>query len=322
MKYEPKVSVLMSVYNNEEYLGLSIKSVLDQTLKDFEFIIVDDCSKDNSLSIIKKYMKFDKRIVLLENKKNIGLTKSLNKALKKARGRYIARLDSDDIALNNRLKIQYDYLNNNIDVFLIGTGWFVINESGKRLEVRSHIQDYDHIKRTLPIRNCVHHPTFMFRNQTGLYYRNKFRYAQDYDLLLRILTSGEKICNLKYPLIEYREHTNSITMKRTAMQQLFMGKAREFYQQRLRYKKDNYKKFNPKEILSLDLEHSISKDILSYEIYSSFKMNDFIKTRKIIRKYWKYYGQVNKLFVYYTISFFGKRCIDIFRKARRIIKSR
>ena len=122
----PKVSVLMSVYNGEKYLKEAIKSILGQSFKDFEFIIINDGSIDKTEKIIKVFN--DKRIVLI-NQENIGLTKSLNNGLKLAQGDYIARMDADDVALSYRLEKQVKFLDSNPHIFLVGSSCYLINES-------------------------------------------------------------------------------------------------------------------------------------------------------------------------------------------------
>ncbi|MCI0471302.1 MAG: glycosyltransferase, partial [Candidatus Aminicenantes bacterium] len=107
------ITVLMSVFNNAAYLREAIDSILNQTYTDFEFLIIDDASTDSSKEIISHY--HDTRIRLIENKRNIGLTKSLNKGLHKAKGEYIARMDADDISLPDRLAVQYAFLQENPD---------------------------------------------------------------------------------------------------------------------------------------------------------------------------------------------------------------
>ena len=102
----PLVSVVMSVYNDSKYLSESIKSILDQTLKDFEFIIVDDGSLDNSFDLLRRFKKKDNRIKILKNNSNMGLAFSLNKAIKESKGKYIARMDADDLSMPDRLKKQ------------------------------------------------------------------------------------------------------------------------------------------------------------------------------------------------------------------------
>ena len=107
-----KVSVLMSVHNDESNVGNAIESILNQTFEDFEFLILDDCSTDDTFPICNNFQKTDKRIKLFKNQKNIGLTKSLNKLIKESSGEFIARQDSDDKSYSNRLMVQCDQLSN------------------------------------------------------------------------------------------------------------------------------------------------------------------------------------------------------------------
>ena len=116
----PKISVVMPAYNAEKYIGEAIESILNQTFKDFEFIIINDGSVDHTKEIIREYN--DPRIVLLENDKNRGIVLSLNKGLDAATGKYIARMDADDIALKNRFERQVEYLDEHKDIGVLGTG--------------------------------------------------------------------------------------------------------------------------------------------------------------------------------------------------------
>ena len=119
------ISVIMSNYNTpEEYLREAIESILNQTYKNFEFIIIDDCSTDNSLEIIKSYN--DERIVLIENEENIGLTKSINKGLAVAKGEYIARMDADDVSLPQRFEKQINYMNDHTELIVCGSSMELI----------------------------------------------------------------------------------------------------------------------------------------------------------------------------------------------------
>ena len=114
-KNTPIVSVIMATYNSESTIKESIESILSQKYKNFEFLILDDCSSDNTLRIIKSYQKIDERIKIFENKKNIGLTKSLNLLIKRSSGEYLARQDADDISYEQRLEKQIDFcIKNNI----------------------------------------------------------------------------------------------------------------------------------------------------------------------------------------------------------------
>ena len=251
----------MSVYNGNRYLDECILSILNQTFKDFEFIIIDDCSLDNSLEILKKYQKLDSRIILIKNKRNIGLTKSLNRGIKKAKGFYIARQDVDDLSQQNRLKVQYNYLENNVDIFLVGSSAIIIDENGKETGVRLKKQDYKKVQKKLPKNNCIIHPAIMFRNDNNTFYREKFRYAQDYDLYLCLLTKGQKIMNLSEILLKYRYNTNTMTFSSRGKQAMFAEKARTFYMQRVNGNKDEYDTFNPKEIMESDTNINPEKNI-------------------------------------------------------------
>jgi len=136
---KPKISVIMSVYNGEKHLPRAIDSVLEQTFEDFEFIIVNDGSTDNTPKILGSYS--DKRIYVI-NQENMGLTRSLNEAIELPRGAYIARMDADDISLPDRLLYQVDFLDGNEDVCLLSSSYYVIDESGTvKLRVSAIAED-------------------------------------------------------------------------------------------------------------------------------------------------------------------------------------
>jgi glycosyltransferase involved in cell wall biosynthesis len=302
----------MSVYNGGKYLGESIQSILGQTFSNFEFIIINDCSTDNSLTIINDYIKKDKRIVLINNSRNLGLTKSLNLGIKEARGKYIARIDSDDIALPNRLKTQYDFLEKNKDIFLVGSSSYTIDESGKVRTIKKVLTNVEYIRDKLSIQNCISHPTIMFKNE-GFTYRENFVYSQDYDFYLILLSNHKKITNLVEPLIKYRISTNAISWSKKSAQNNFALRAKEFYHQRLVHGKDDYEHFNPDEILSIDVDGSTDEMILRAEIEAKFKLNEFNDVKSICTKYFKHYGFVNRITVYYLLSFMGKDIVNTLR---------
>jgi glycosyltransferase involved in cell wall biosynthesis len=309
-----KISVIMAVYNSEEFLEETIRNIINQTFNNFEFIVIDDCSTDNSLNIIKNYTKQDKRIILIENKKNIGLTKSLNKGLRIAKGKYIARIDADDIALSERLEKQYKYLEEHQDIFLIGGAALVIDKNGKEIKKYKPIVNENQLKRLLKKGNAIYHPTVMFRNEKNNFYREKFYYSQDYDFYLTMLLKGKRLINIPDLLIKYRINPEAISFSQRTKQKLFAEKAKEFYHQRLKHGKDEYDKFNPSEILSIDVEKSIDKMVLAAEIKASFKLNNLKRAKKFCRKYFKYYGFFNKYIIYYTLSFMGEKFINLVRK--------
>lgn len=206
----PKVSVIMGVYNDEKFLYESIDSILKQSFKDFEFIICDDGSTDNSLKIINSFK--DERIIFLQNEKNLGLANTLNKCIRCSKGEYIARMDSDDISLNDRLRKQVEYLDQNLKVAVVGTQAYFIDENGKR---------FKNFNRTLKIsfeetirKSNLIHPSTMIRknilNEVKGYSVNELTHrAEDYDLWCKIAEKGYGLVNLPEYLFEYRENADA-----------------------------------------------------------------------------------------------------------------
>jgi len=212
--YSPKVTVLMSVYNGEQYIEEAIDSILSQTFPDFEFLIIDDASTDNSFNIISKYT--DNRIKIIQNEDNLGLTKSLNKGLKIAKGEYIARMDADDISIKERLEKQIKYLESDPSCVLISCFIDIIDKNGISInEWTSDIraQTYELIRDTLPRENCIAHSTIMFRRSIleKYSYNQEQIHSQDYDLYLNLVSDGIRIGKITEKLVKYRSHPKSIT---------------------------------------------------------------------------------------------------------------
>ena len=218
------ISVLMPVYNAENYVEEAIRSILVQSYNNFEFLILDDFSSDKTLKIIKNYIKLDKRIKLFTNKKNIGLTKSLIKLIKFSKGSYIARMDSDDISHPERFRQQLEYFKKNPSLILIGTNGNKINKDGKvysdlKLKELSQKQ----LKKKLIFNNYFIHSSLMFKKKFYLKvggYRGFFKYAQDYDLLCRMSKVGEMF-NSNKKLINVRYHNNSLSFIKKKKQNLY-----------------------------------------------------------------------------------------------------
>lgn len=303
----PKISVIMSVYDGEKYLDESIQSILNQTFKDFEFIIINDCSTDNSLYIIKQYATKDKRIVLIENEENIGLTKSLNKGLKIAKGKYIARMDADDVALSERFNKQYNYLEKNKNVFLLGTSAMMIDEDGNRSIKITAITQEKKIYSRLRKKNTIIHSSIMFRNDFELFYRENFKYAQDYDLYLRVLSEGKIIKNILEVLLYYRVCKNSISFSRMGTQIIYSMVANKYYLERSKYGKDSYYELNDNFVYELQFKDPYRKSLQKANIKSSFAINEFKKTRRLCLEYIKDYGVFSKILLLYLLSYFGPK---------------
>ncbi len=210
------ISIIMSVYNAEKYLKESLESILSQTYKNFEFIIVEDCSSDSSLNILKEYAMQDQRIILIENKRNLGLTKNLNKAIKISKRKYIARMDADDISEKNRLEEQIKFLENNHEIDILGTFSKNINELGEVIGRRKAPIKHEDILKLLPKVNPIAHPTVMFRKsslkQIGGY-NEAYRKCQDYELWFRAASFGLKMHNIPNFLMKYRMNDNYVTRK-------------------------------------------------------------------------------------------------------------
>ena len=212
---KPKISVVMSVYNGSSYLPEAVESILKQTYSHFEFIIIDDGSVDNTWEILLDYATQDQRIALYRNEKNIGLTKSLNKGLRLAKGDYIARQDADDISLPARLEEQLTYMASHETVAMACAGVQIISGSGKVLKTYTPPQNPAVLRWQLLYRNPIRHATVIWRRQpieryVGLYDPN-FRFAQDYDLWVRI-ANRFPIGVLPLVLVKYRTHAESIYM--------------------------------------------------------------------------------------------------------------
>jgi glycosyltransferase involved in cell wall biosynthesis len=202
----PRVSVIMGVYNTKRYVAEAIESVLKQTYKDFEFIIIDDTSTDGTSEILQKYAKKDKRIKLIKNKTNLGLTKNLNVGLRKAKGEFIARMDADDVSLPNRFATEVQFLDKHPDVALAGTWADIINNEGKIIGEIKYTTEHKQIRRNMTERSQIIHPSVMFRkrivNEVGMY-DEKLRTAQDYEYFARVM-SKFKVANIPKKLLHYR----------------------------------------------------------------------------------------------------------------------
>lgn len=235
----PKVSVVMSVYNAEKYLREAIESILNQTFKDFEFIIIDDASTDNSLKIIESYK--DPRIVMLKNEKNIGLTKSLNRGLKIAKGEYIARMDADDVSLPTRLQKQCSFLDKNSNCAVCGTFVFLIDSQSNIIGKSVKPIKSKDISKELQFNNCLTHGSVMMR-KTVLemvgFYDEEIKRAQDYDLWVRISEIFE-IRNLPKFLYCWRNHCENIENKYCDEQRYYVKFARNKIQKKYDSLKEN-----------------------------------------------------------------------------------
>lgn len=227
-----EISVIMTVYNTpEDYLKAAVESILNQSFKDFEFIIIDDCSKKNPESIISSYN--DSRIIFVRNKENLGVNLAPNVGLKIAKGKYIFRMDSDDIAHPDRLQKQKDFLDKNPQVDVLGTAF----EKFPKLQVIKYPQDDEQIKYTMRfLHNAICNPSVAIRkssiDELNMKYSKEDTVCEDYGMWLRYIDKLT-FANLDEVLLNYRWHKNNISKKRTLVQstgaQILMFEAQSKY---------------------------------------------------------------------------------------------
>jgi len=209
----PLISVVMAVYNRECYVAQAVESILAQTLPDFEFLITDDGSTDRSLAILRDYAARDGRIRLWSGP-NQGKSKSRNELLDRARGEFIAVMDSDDVALPHRFERQVAFLREHPEVVCVGGSILEIDESGRELVVTANPPEDEIIQEfMLKGHNKITHPTMMMCREAAMAvggYREEMLHCEDLDLCLRLGERG-RLANLEEVLLRYRIHPGSET---------------------------------------------------------------------------------------------------------------
>lgn len=213
---KPKISVVMSVYNGEKYLKEAIESILRQTFKDFEFIIVDDGSSDSTLKILRLYEE-DERIKILVNEKNSGLIYSLNRGVKAAIGKYIVRMDADDIADKKRIEQQFLQMESDKNIAICGSAVNMFFEGIPLVKRRLNVPlSYEEIKVETIFQATFVHPSTIIRKEIlereNLKYEDEYKYAEDYGLWTNIVHKY-KAANLENALLDYRVVKQSETRK-------------------------------------------------------------------------------------------------------------
>ena len=207
----PRVSVVMPVYNGEEYVGQAIESILSQTYGDFEFIIIDDGSTDHSLEIIKTYN--DLRIVLICNETNLKLIPTLNKGFNLAKGEYIARMDADDISLPGRLARQVEFMDGSPAIGVCGTWAELFGDCGQSFW--RFADQPDAVKCMLLFGCCIVHPSVMIRKksiETGFSYSDEYPHGEDYALWVH-MAQKYNIANIPEVLFKYRKTASQVSSK-------------------------------------------------------------------------------------------------------------
>lgn len=243
----PLVSVVMPVYNSEFYLVNSIKSILEQTFSSFEFFIIDDGSTDRSLEIISDMSQIDERINLIKNEMNLGVAISLNKGIAMSKGKYIVRMDADDISLPRRLEEQVKFMEARPEVDVLGTGCMLIDKSGVRLRDFVFPSHSLMLQWDLPFFTPLIHPSVMMRSSTikkigG--YDPQMKHTEDYDLWWRVSLSGG-LANLQEIHLLLRSHGENVSVRYQSQQEEFSRRIGAKY-------------------MSLVLERDISEEVIEH----------------------------------------------------------
>lgn len=271
------VSVVMPAYNAEDFIADSIRSILDQTYENWEFIIINDCSSDNTAQIIERFLDNDPRIKLIHNKENLGPAKSSNICLKHTKGEFIARLDADDISKPLRFEKQVKFLNIHPDIALIGSGAYLIDDFGCIIRKINVISRDSIIRKLMMHVNLFIHSSIIARKKViedmgG--YREKFRYSYDYDLFLR-LCDKYKLSNVSQYLISWRTSITSITMQHHTLQRIYADIARKFAVERKEKGSDSYDYTDFDEKINEMMNKNYGRYLCDYGVYKALFMKQY-----------------------------------------------
>lgn len=211
----PTVSVVMTVYNTRRYLADAVRSILAQTLADFEFIVIDDGSTDGSTDLLREFERSDNRIRII-SRPNTGIVKAANEGIALARGEFVARMDSDDIALPHRFEKQVEYLREHPEYVAVGSRVWLMDPYGVPFAQSEHAlthQEIDAQLLTCAGGFAIMQPTAMIRTQAlrkigG--YRGAQNVSEDHDLFVRLAEVG-RVANIAEPLLHYRRHYKSVS---------------------------------------------------------------------------------------------------------------
>jgi glycosyltransferase involved in cell wall biosynthesis len=227
---QPLVSVVMATYNEPPaFIIEAVQSVLNQTLGDFEFLLIDDSTHIETATVIDVLVRSDSRIRLIRGEERFGFARALNIGLKEARGKYIARMDGDDVSRLNRFELQVAFLENNPDIVVVGGAMDIINEVGKVTSHRNYATGFFKVILFALVRSPLAHPTVMFRREVvekGFFYDETFQRAEDLELWLRLINNGYRISNVLDTVLSYRVKGN-LAYKRTGEHFVYNYRARK-----------------------------------------------------------------------------------------------
>lgn len=322
------VSVVMPVYNTEEFLAEAIESILSQTYTNFEFIIINDGSTDTSPEIMAKYAEQDKRIKIL-NQKNSGISTALNNGIAISKGKYIARMDADDISLPERFEKQVQFLENHPDIILLGGDCEYIDKNGKSVMVNITPKTNQDI--AIRLCNGIYsaHPLLMFRRTVfdTFYYQQVL--AEDY--LLQAQCFKHNFANLNVPLLKYRANyggslsdTKRVRMlestKKTS--QDFIAKNQHYFKTGIDYKKANWG-------FLINVADLFARGFFSFSLIHIKKIPRYwvlfpylvVRRKMIIVLYNLRYGSKSSKMFYYFFNALLQPWLKIEHRIRKIAKS-
>ncbi len=289
MNVPPLISVIMSVYNGEQFLQEAVDSILKQTFADFEFIIIEDASTDNTQKLLEQNQLNDSRIKIIKKEKNkgpAGFIQNLNIGLENATGKYIARMDADDISTPDRFQKQVNFLEKNPQTFLVGSQVQCIDESGDETKILRAPGENKTIRKKMLKNISLFHPVIMFRNIPEIHYREKMLYCEDYDLYFRLMLGNYKFANIKRSLLKYRILDNSISRKDNKfIKWLFVEKSRQFFREQKKTGTDSYDQFEPENFLNILVSDFVSKKVdLLFAAKTAFKFKSQADLEIILNK--------------------------------------
>jgi glycosyltransferase involved in cell wall biosynthesis len=216
MENKPKISVIMAFHNSSRFIKDAVESILNQSFSDFELIIINDASNDDSDIIVANYFS-DKRIVYIKNEERKNKSFNLNLGIKLAKSEIIAIMDGDDISEINRFEEQYNFLIKQPDIAVVGSYLQIIDANNNIVDKRTKLIDPEEIKKNILTYSPVQQPSVMFRKKVIVDvggYNEKYYYRQDIDLWMRVVSSGYKISNIPKFLFRYRHYENSTSNNR------------------------------------------------------------------------------------------------------------
>lgn len=286
----PAISVVMPVYNVEKYIANSIQSILEQTYEKFELIIIDDASTDRTFDIIQDFK--DNRIVKIRNKSNIGIANSLNKGINVSKADFVARMDGDDISMQDRFEKQLRFMKDSPKILASGTYMQLLREDGTAFKLQEKPLGKEKIKISLFFGyTSMSHPSLIIRksllNRYHLRYDSAFQYAEDYDLYCRCIQYAP-LDNLPEALVQYRIHNNSVSQKFYAQQKNDARAALYLHLRRLKLP------------FTLD-EFTIHTNI-------SYPEDNCLLTVKEIISWFDYLRAWNRKHKYFEINLFEEQC--------------